>query len=118
MNGFADHHCPGCGAVLAAVPRYPWYFCKHCTATATDGDGRRLVFFNEGLSGGLLWGHDEHDLNRAPAVLCLIAGRPAVVTEARFGGKVAQPVPSSNGWKPPVGLIDLTRPENPGGQTS
>ena len=108
MTDLPDHHCPGCGTALSAFPRYPWFFCKDCVATASDADGSPLVFFNEDMSGGLLWGHDKDRLNKAPAVLCLIAGRPAIVTEARFGGIVAQPVPSSDCRDRPHGLVDLT----------
>ena len=107
--GLPDHHCPGCGTPQSAFPRYPWYFCDGCLARATDGDGAVLQFSNTGFSGGLSWCHAgsrdwHHDVI---AVRCLINGRPVTVTEARFGGVVAQPCIDASGTHG----VDLTRPK-------
>ena len=92
----ATHHCPGCGVELDFVARYPWYFCKSCMKKACDFYGRELVFFNSGLTGGLAWSYadapNQTMSKRVSSVKCLINGRPVIVTEARFGGIVAQPV--------------------------
>lgn len=95
MQEEVPHFCPGCGASQRRFDRYPWYFCQACLARAEDGDGRRLVFANVSLSGGLGWTYaGEPDLRdeSAAAVFCLIDRRPVLVTEARFGGVVAQPL--------------------------
>lgn len=90
----SDHHCPGCGALQKAFLRYPWYFCQTCLERAEDGAGNRLAFGNATAFGGLIWRHaSEPDQWRdAIRVLCRIAGRPVVVSEARFGGVVAEPL--------------------------
>lgn len=88
------HHCPGCGTELPYFARYPWYFCETCLKSATDRKGRALVFFNVSMSGGLTWRYADDDASGEKdciAVGCVIRGRPVLVTEARFGGVVAQP---------------------------
>lgn len=95
MPEVPGHHCPGCGARLKFNPRYPWHFCSACLARATDVDGRRLVFGNVSLSGGLAWAwadDPEHRDDEVPGVVCLIDGRPVIISEARFGGVVAEPL--------------------------
>ncbi|TWU62104.1 hypothetical protein [Crateriforma conspicua] len=91
------HHCPGCGASQRSFPRYPWHFCQKCLSLAEDADGRRLQFGNVGFSGGLYCKYaDETDVrfDDCGSVFCLIHDRPVMVTEARFGGVVAQPIVS------------------------
>ncbi|MCB1420739.1 MAG: hypothetical protein KDJ74_17725 [Notoacmeibacter sp.] len=93
-----SHHCPGCGVLLPSYPRYPWYFCHACLAKAEDLDGRQLVFGNASLSGGLTWAYADDPARRddsALRVICMIAGRPVLVHEARFGGVVAEPLSGS-----------------------
>lgn len=95
----SNHYCPGCGASQKAFLRYPWHFCKNCLLLAEDFDGRRLAFGNMSLSGGLYWKlADSPDVgdDECSRVLCLIHGRPVIVTEARFGGVVAQPLTSES----------------------
>ena len=91
-----NHHCPGCGAEQKFVARYPWHFCNSCLNQAHDYYGRKLLFFNIGLSGGLGWAFadtpDQKMTEKVSSVQCLIKGRIVVVSEARFGGVVAQPV--------------------------
>ena len=89
-----NHCCPGCGAELKLTPRYPWHFCRECLTLATDKDGRTLVFSNAAMSGGISWRYadgKESGEQDCSAVGCRIYGRPVLVTEARFGGVVAQP---------------------------
>lgn len=109
MTDWPDHFCPGCGTAQRAFPRYPWYFCQSCLKRACDQSGRHIRFGNEGFSGGLEWRFDGEDQAQSgqPAI-CLIDNRPVAVTEARFGGVVAQPIPDdSRFW--PKGYIDLRR---------
>jgi hypothetical protein len=90
-----NHCCPGCGTRLRASPRYPWYFCANCLALAEDGDGRRLLFGNSSISGGLEWRYADDPTSVESdciSVGCRILGREVYVTEARLGGVVAQPV--------------------------
>ena len=113
MSGQADHHCPGCGAALTSNPRYPWYFCNDCRERAEDCEGRRLVFGNAAVSGGLSWRYADDPArrdDRALRVLCLIAGRPVIVSEARFGGVVAQPLTGDGRPSDLAHTVDLTRP--------
>lgn len=116
MDKATDHHCPGCGTALKHNPRYPWYFCNDCRKEAADCEGRRIVFGNASVSGGLSWAYADEPEKRddtALRVVCLIRGRPAIVSEARFGGVVAQPVADDcrlpDGARRPV---DLTRPHH------
>lgn len=112
MNAGNDHHCPGCAVPLKHNPRYPWYFCNDCRKRAEDCEGRRLAFGNAAMSGGLSWYYaDDPSLrdDEALRVLCLISGRPALVSEARFGGVVAQPVPGDYRLSDMGTAVDLTR---------
>lgn len=110
MSGLPDHHCPGCGVALKAVERYPWHFCQSCLATAQDGAGRALQFANESLSGGLrVCYRGTKNWVSTRGVLALIAGRPVLIGEARFGGIVAEPMRS--GARLPRGMLDLRRGE-------
>lgn len=93
-----SHFCPGCGTRLIHFQRYPWYFCGACLARAEDGEGRKLTFFNSSISGGLGWRYEDDSTTadlKSIAVVCHIDQRPVLVSEARFGGVVAQPLTSS-----------------------
>ena len=88
-----DHFCPGCGAAQRPRARYPWYFCQTCLKSAQDSHGRRVEFSNASLSGGLVWRlAGSSNVQEATQVICLIRARPALISEARFGGVVAQPL--------------------------
>lgn len=101
------HFCPGCGIKQKPFLRYPWHFCNACREETRDKHGRRIRFGNEGFSGGLQWQFDgEDDVQSGQPVLCLIHGRPVIVTEARFGGVVAQPLPDDPRYRPD-NIIDL-----------
>ena len=66
-----------------------------CLELAEDSRGRRIRFGNTGFSGGLDWCYaDDPEAGESDCgqVGCLIHGRPVLVTEARFGGVVAQPI--------------------------
>jgi len=100
------HHCPGCGTLPAAFPRYPWRFCNDCVRRATDGAGRRLEFSNAGLSGGFQYRlQGSRDWVECGHALALIAGRPVLVGEARFGGIVAQPLAAEPLFSNPPGAL-------------
>lgn len=91
----ASHFCPACGTRLEHVARYPWYFCKECCRTASDGESRAYRFRNAGFSGGFEFAlRGDEEWFSCLGVICLIKGRPAYVHEARFGGIVAEPIPS------------------------
>ena len=105
-----DHFCPGCGKPQKAFLRYPWYFCRDCCETACDSDGRILSFGNISLSGGLTFSFDDEDVYyECGNVLCYIKNRPAIVSEARFGGVVAQPMLSGPVGRTPYFLVDVRK---------
>ena len=109
----SDHFCPGCGAAQKLFPRYPWYFCQACLKLAEDGNGRRLDFGNMSFSGGLYWKYaDTVEVGEEECgdVVCLIRGRPVIVTEARFGGVVAQPLHSQSNFANSHKIVDLRSP--------
>ncbi|NNE59003.1 MAG: ADP-ribosylglycohydrolase [Hellea sp.] len=89
----SDHYCSGCGSAQKSNPRYPWCFCKACTKLTSDTNGRIYSFGNVSLSGGLAYRYEGEE-SSTPIIqaICLIKGRPALITEARFGGIVAQPL--------------------------
>lgn len=106
----SEHFCPGCGAAQKLFLRYPWYFCKACLKLAEDGNGRRLEFGNMSFAGGLYWKYaDTAEIAEEECgdVVCLIHGRPVVVTEARFGGVVAQPLHSQSNFANSHKVVDL-----------
>lgn len=121
MNDHAKwpkHFCPNCGEPQKPFARYPWYFCTPCINLCEDFTGNKLVFYNVSLSGGLSWGYADEPaaimIKNVAQVKCLISQRPVIVTEARFGGIVAQPTTSEY---QPAGLakkyfIDLSRQYN------
>jgi len=95
MSETPGHFCPGCGAPQRAFLRYPWHFCNSCRKSGVDGAGRGLEFSNASASGGFMFryaGDGDDGWITCRAVIALIAGRPVHVTEARFGGIVAEPI--------------------------
>ena len=95
MSETPGHFCPCCGAPQKAFSRYPWHLCNACRKTAVDGAGRGLDFSNAGVSGGFMFryvGDGEDGWITCRAVIALIARRPVHITEARFGGIVAEPL--------------------------
>lgn len=111
MTERPTHFCPGCGTEQRHFARYPWYFCQSCLKTATAGDGRALTFGNVSpMSGGLSWSFADEDVfYEEGTVLCFIRGRPALVSEARFGGVVAQPIWGNSVGIRPFNLVDLRK---------
>lgn len=96
------HFCPGCGAAQKHFARYPWHFCNDCVKTASDRNGRKLLFGNASMSGGLSWRYADDPSQRdesALGVICDINQRPVYVHEARFGGIVAEPIPDNPRWQ-------------------
>lgn len=99
MSGTPGHFCPGCGMPRKPFLRYPWHLCNDCRKQAVDGAGRALEFSNESASGGFMFryaGDDEDDDDGGwipcRGVIAYVAKRPVHITEARFGGIVAEPM--------------------------
>ncbi len=110
MSQIPDHFCPGCGAARRSFPRYPWHFCNDCARGAETRQGKKLRFQNASASGGFEWSDDDGATwHQARGVYCLIARRKVYVTEARFGGIVAQPVTDAEVRHNPGDVPDLTR---------
>jgi hypothetical protein len=103
--------CPGCGAAVAFNPRYPGRFCETCLETqATDHAGRRLKFV-EDFRAAIGWQREGEPIwTPAAALRCLVARKPAVVHQARFGGIVALP-DDSPALPRPSHMTDLSRPD-------
>ncbi|QQA42618.1 ADP-ribosylglycohydrolase [Pelagovum pacificum] len=88
------HFCPSCGAPQTAFPRYPWYLCSDCRGRTHDRDGNRIEFFNAHLFGGLGFRFaGEAQFWEIRSAICLVTRRPVLVSEARFGGVVVEPLP-------------------------
>jgi hypothetical protein len=94
------HPCPISGTPTPHLDRYPASVCAECQERATDRGGRRIVGYNEGLSGGLIVFYADStsgpQTEIAGEVLdtgrCWIDGIECTIQEARFGGVVVQPV--------------------------
>jgi len=87
--------------------RYPWYFCGACLELAEDFEGNQLIFFNASVMGGMGWAYREQPeqviSTTVSQVLCYINNRKVVVSEARFGGIVAQPYHDGEPTKGSIG---------------
>ena len=82
-------HCPICARTVTANARYPRYVCARCAERATNANGHRLSFSNEGLSGGFIatvTASGEHHAGHD----CYIDGRLCHADEARFGDIVIE----------------------------
>lgn len=89
LNSITKQRCPVCYSDVEKNYRYPKYVCQACTAKAASSDGRRLIFNNAGLSGGLTARFaDTGELYMGSR--CYIEGLPCRVDEARFGGIVIE----------------------------
>ena len=109
-----ERPCPVCGAPARASAHHPrrlcpawmvgrgargWWaeahhprrLCPACVAEATDADGRRLVFGNSDLSGGLLAKYADTGETHA-GDQCFVRGVPCRAEERRLGGFVVQPL--------------------------
>jgi len=92
------HPCPICGTPTPHEDRYPASVCTDCQQRAADRDGRRIVGYNEGLSGGLVVFYAESPTGRQSEIAgevletgrCWIDGIACTIGEARFGGVVVQ----------------------------
>lgn len=83
--------CPICHRTVEPSARYPRYVCSDCAAQAKSQDGRRLVFFNESISGGYLAKYADTG-ETYPSHDCYIHGIKCYADEHRFGGIVIQTV--------------------------
>ncbi len=94
----ATHPCPICGSPTPHEDRYPAAVCADCRQRTVDRDGRRVVGYNEGLSGGLIVFYAESPSGPQSEVAgevletgrCWIDGIECSMGEARFGGVVVQ----------------------------
>lgn len=96
MTGI-DHQCPVCGCALPALTRYPRYVCTSCAGRACSAAGRRLEFFNVGLSGGFAARHADDGSPHAGHD-CFIDGRLCRADEAHLGGIVVELVAPLPDW--------------------
>lgn len=95
MSDVPGHFCAFCGAPQKPFLRYPWHLCKTCRDRAVDGAGRALDFGNQSASGGFMFryaGDGDEGWVPCRAAIALVGKRPVYVTEARFGGVVAEPL--------------------------
>jgi hypothetical protein len=111
MSETPGHFCPCCGAPQKPFLRYPWHLCNDCRKRAVDGAGRALEFSNASASGGFMFryaGEGDEAWRTCRGVVARVDKRPVLITEARFGGIVAEPIPDRpilrNG-----GICDLRR---------
>ncbi len=83
--------CPICSKTVMVSARYPRSVCEECAAQAADAQGRLVVFYNQGLSGGLLgrYRDSEEPFNERE---CYIRGVKCRVEEAHLGGVVIYPL--------------------------
>lgn len=92
------HPCPVCGTPTHHEERYPRSVCADCVQRAADSRGRRVVGYNESISGGLIVFYAESpsgpQTEIAGEVLetgrCFVDGIACTMAEARFGGVVVQ----------------------------
>ena len=94
------HPCPICGRPVVHQDRYPAAVCADCASRAADRDGRRVVGYNEGLSGGFIAFYADSPTGRPTEIAgevvetgrCWIDGIECTIGEARFGGVVLERV--------------------------
>lgn len=92
------HACPVCGTPTPHEDRYPASVCADCRERAADAAGRRVVGYNEGMSGGLIVFYAESPSGPQSEIagevmetgLCFIDGIVCTIAEARFGGVVIE----------------------------
>lgn len=84
-----DQACPICGAAVAANPRYPKYLCTDCVKRASDGNGKRLSFFQSSPDGRYA---ARYAVDGEPYASheCFVDKKKCWADEARFGGIVVQ----------------------------
>jgi hypothetical protein len=93
MTDTPDHFCPCCGTAQKSFPRYAWHFCNDCCKQATDRSGRQVECTNVSMSGGFQWRYvGTDDWTTCRGLYCYILRRDVYLTDARFGGIVAQPL--------------------------
>ena len=112
-----DHFCPGCGTACQHAPRYPWHFCSPCRGQAVDRDGTKIDCFNTHASGGFAIRFEGNpQAFSCRGIIAFINNRRVYISEARFGGTVAQPIRDTDDIRNKTGIADLTHraapPEN------
>jgi hypothetical protein len=86
-----SQYCPICKNPVPVSARYPRAVCEDCAAQAADEAGRPVVFFQEGLSGGLQGKYRESG-EAYSAQECYIRGVRCRVEEGHLGGVVIYPL--------------------------
>lgn len=89
LRSITKQLCPVCRSDVEESERYPKYVCQACASKASSSDGRRLIFSNAGLSGGLTARFAD---TGEPYIggRCYIEGIPCRADEAYFGGIVIE----------------------------
>jgi len=91
-QGIERQYCPICNIEVEKIERYPNYICDNCTKNITDKLGRKIVYYNTSMNGGLT-AHYEHSNNKEKydSNTCYINEIELIAQEAKFGGVVIQP---------------------------
>jgi hypothetical protein len=88
--------CPICSAEVMPMSRYPDYVCDLCEERVVDSLGRKVTFFNQSISGGLVamrqnletGKFDIEDPELAENPIVFIDGIQCFAADAHFGGVV------------------------------
>ena len=84
--------CPVCKQAVALVSlRYPDYVCNACISSATDKQGRAVVFYNSDVFGHGSAGQYRDNGEEYPSNICYIKGVECEANEAYMGGIVITP---------------------------
>lgn len=84
--------CPGCKQAVAIVSlRYPDYVCNECVLSATDKQGREVVFYNSDIFGHGCGGQYRDNGEAYSSNVCYIKGLACEANEAYMGGIVVTP---------------------------
>ena len=86
--------CPICKKYTKEDPRYPNAVCPVCAEQATDEQGRRLLLYNESVSGGFHAIVQDTNESRTSHI-CYIQGVECWADEAYMGGIVILPIRKS-----------------------
>ncbi|WP_221302111.1 hypothetical protein [Pedobacter cryoconitis] len=84
--------CPVCKQKVELVSlRYPDYVCITCVSSATDKQGRAVVFYNSDMFGHGCAGQYRDNGEGYPSNICYINGVECEANEAYMGGIVVTP---------------------------
>ena len=83
--------CPICLVEVQKRARYPNYLCASCASRARDAQGRRLVFYNETLTGGFLAFYADTN-EKYDSHICYVDDVKCRADEDYYGGIVIKVV--------------------------